>query len=130
MIGSALFPPPKLSWLVKLVSLFLLSCNATDWNERLVGDWVEDAEPNELSGPMTFSVDPDHSLMYDVNATCGTGWPKFGQLGVQDELLYFRIEGWAGRDNPYRFEFSGDSLILLGAHSRSAFYRDSLGPSI
>ena len=126
MILLAKLPSSKLQWAVTLASLILLSCSSRSWDARLVGTWVEDKERDEWGGSTIFCVYPDHGLTYLLGATCGTGWPKSGELMVRDDLLNFRIEGWAGSDDQYRFEFTGDRLILFGPHSRSAFYRDSL----
>ena len=125
MIGTEGDHWRSLSWLIIVVGLLPVSCDSNSWDERLFGDWVEDAEPNEWGGPMTFSIFPDHALRFDIGATCGTGWPKFGEAEVQGDSLFFQIEGYESDWLRWRFSLSGDSLVLFHKNGRSRYSRDS-----
>lgn len=90
-----------------------------------MGDWVESAAPDGLGGPMTFSILPDHPLVFNINATCGTGWPKFGVVIVEDDSLFFQIDGYESRFSRWRYTSSGDSLILFRTSGRSSCFKHS-----
>lgn len=111
---------------VAFISSFLSGCGGEDWDDRLVGEWVEYIGSRDWPAAATFSVSDDHSLIYDINDACGTGWPKYGRLLVNGNRFQFQVDEWSGSDDRYLFEFSGDSLILTIDQRRTAFYRASL----
>lgn len=104
----------------------LLGCQVKDWDDRLIGEWVEYIGSRDWPAAATFSVSEDHTLIYDINDACGTGWPKYGRLLVNGNRLRFQVDEWNGSDDSYLFEFSGDSLILAIDRRRTAFYRAPL----
>ena len=74
---------------------------------------------------MTFSIFPDHALMFNIQATCGTGWPKYGDVIVEDDSLFFQIKGYPRDWLRWRFAFSGDSLILFHKNGRSTYFESA-----
>ena len=111
--------------LIALVGSFFATCSGKDWDERLVGDWVEDKEADEMFGPTSFSIFSDHTVWYDTYGECGTGWPKQGLVEVDGNSLSFDLDLWEDVESS-EFEFHGDSLVLFQGDQRASYYRGEL----